>query len=149
MKIKCLLILTLLAATLQAASEADLTFALNGNSTEYIVSDCNQFASGILDIPSTYSGKPVTSIGNNAFQSCSGLTNITIPSSVTSIGSNAFQSCSSLTSIAIPNGVTSVGDYVFYNCSSLTSITIPGSVTSIGIQAFYGCSGLTLSLIHI
>ena len=61
MKIKCLLMLTLLAATLQAASEADLTFALNG--TEYIVSDCNQSASGILDIPSTYAGKPVTSIG--------------------------------------------------------------------------------------
>ena len=60
--------LTLLAATLQAASEADLTFALNGNNTEYGVSACNPSASGILDIPSTYAGKPVTSIGQSAFK---------------------------------------------------------------------------------
>ena len=71
MNIKCLLMFTLLAATLQAASEADLTFALNGSSTEYIVSDCNLSASGNLDIPSTYAGKPVTSIGQSAFQGLS------------------------------------------------------------------------------
>ena len=48
MNIKCLLMLTLLAATLQAASEADLTFALNGNNTEYSVSACNQMAVQLL-----------------------------------------------------------------------------------------------------
>ena len=85
----------------------------------------------------------VTSIGNNAFQRCSGLTSIEIPNSVTSIGNNAFQSCSGLTSITIPNSVTSIGEGAFLGCYRLTSVTIPNSVTSIGGGAFDYCSGLT------
>ena len=84
----------------------------------------------------------VTSIGNNAFRECSGLTSITIPSSVTTIGNNAFRDCSGLTSINIPNSVTSIGGYAFTGCSSITSIEIPSSVTSIGSNAFERCSSL-------
>ena len=142
MKLKCLLILPLLLASLQAASVDDLTFTLNGG-TEYAVTDCLETASGSLDIPSTYNGLPVTSIGNVAFNYCSSLTSITIPDSVTSIGDNAFQDCSSLSSITIPDSVTSIGSSAFQNCSGLTSITIPGSVTSIGNGAFVNCTSLS------
>ena len=85
----------------------------------------------------------VTSIGDYAFQNCSSLTSIEIPSSVTSIGGSVFWNCSSLTSIEIPSGVTSIGSYAFYGCSGLTSIEIPSSVTSIDSNAFYDCSSLT------
>ena len=71
------------------------------------------------------------------------MTSITIPDSVTSIGNAAFASCSGLTSITIPDSVTSIGYNAFYKCSGLTSISIPDSVTSIGYNAFCNCSGLT------
>lgn len=85
----------------------------------------------------------VTSIKDNAFSGCSGLTSVDIPDGVTSIGDDAFRTCSGLTSIDIPDGVTSIGRYVFSGCRGLTSVDIPNSVTSIGDGAFEGCSGLT------
>ncbi len=85
----------------------------------------------------------VTSIGDRAFEGCSGLTSVTIGNSVTSIGKYAFTDCSGLTSVTIGNSVTSIGDYAFTDCSGLTSVTIGNSVTSIGYDAFRGCSGLT------
>ncbi len=88
-------------------------------------------------------GNSVTSIGDYAFRGCKGLTSVTIPNSVTSIGESAFQNCSGLTSVTIGNSVTSIGESAFYYCMSLTSIEIPNSVTSIGESAFLDCSGLT------
>ena len=93
---------------------------------------------GSFTIPSS-----VTSIGDYAFRSCSGLTTVAIPSSVTSIGNYAFYYCSGLTDVAIPSSVASIGDFAFDMCSGLTSVTIPSSVNSIGYSAFKDCTGLT------
>ena len=66
-----------------------------------------------------------TSIGNDAFRGCIGLTSIEIPDSVTSIGNRAFADCTGLTSIMIPNSVTNIGYGAFSGCSSLESIVLP------------------------
>lgn len=85
----------------------------------------------------------VVSIGDYAFGGCGELASITIPNSVTSIGCNAFVGCSGLTSVTIGNSVTSIGAYAFSHCSKLTGIVIPNSVITIGHSAFFYCTGLT------
>ena len=84
-----------------------------------------------------------TSIADNAFAGCGGLTQITIPNSVAAIGNWAFSGCTSLTGITIPNSMTSIGFGMFENCINLASVTLPNGVTSIGNMAFNSCSGLT------
>ncbi|MCI8301014.1 MAG: leucine-rich repeat protein [Lachnospiraceae bacterium] len=78
----------------------------------------------------------VTSIGDEAFHACTGLTSIEMPDGLTSIGKNAFAACRSLTEIMIPDGVTSIERMAFYKCTSLTKITLPESLTSIGEDVF-------------
>ena len=127
--------------SLYAADLSDLTYTTTNG--EVTITDCDGGATGELFIPDTIQGNPVTSIGDDAFSRCWGLTNITISNGVTSIGTSAFWSCIGLTSIAIPESVTSFGEGAFSGCSSLTSITIPGSITSIADYGFYNCSSLT------
>lgn len=85
----------------------------------------------------------VTSIGDHAFEGCSGLTSVSIPNTVTVIGLCSFQLCSGLTSVTIPSSVTTIDSYAFASCSSLTSVSIPNSVTIAGTHVFGGCNGLT------
>ncbi len=103
--------------------------------------------SGAVSIPESviYNGitYSVTSIGQFAFSSCSGITSVEIPNSVTAIMGGAFKGCSGLTSVKISNSVYIFWEEAFWGCSGLTSIVIPNSVRYIKGSAFYNCSGLT------
>ncbi|MFT3919122.1 leucine-rich repeat domain-containing protein [Cloacibacterium sp.] len=124
----------------------NIKYYITDATNHYVEIRNSSSASGAITLPSTVTingiSYAVTSIGAGTFESCIGLTSITIPNSVTSIGGNAFSSCSGLTSIIIPNSVTSIGNYAFSYCTGLTSITIPNSVTSIGEGTFFYCTGL-------
>ena len=145
-------------AIYQTLNASGVSYTLtSGNSTASAKKTSTTSPSGSVRIPSAiYSSSQkynVTSIGNYAFQSCRGLTSITIPNSVTSIGSQAFSSCSGLTSITVDEGNTkyhSSGNCIIETKSKTliagckTSV-IPDddSVTSIGSKAFQNCNGLT------
>ena len=103
---------------------------------DFAFEDCSGLTS--INIPDS-----VTNIGVRAFAYCTGLTSVTIGSSVTRIGKGAFLGCVNLTSVKIPDKVTSIERSAFYNCTGLTSVTIGSGVTSIGNSAFLGCVNLT------
>ena len=67
----------------------------------YTVTDYrfNTVEGGNAIIPSTYNGKPVTTISRSAFSGCSGLTCVTIPTSITNIEGLPFTHSFDLTDI--------------------------------------------------
>lgn len=92
-------------------------------------------------IPSSLKdGKPVKSIGKEAFLDCKMLESIVIPTGVVSIGDSAFKLCKNIKSVSIPDGLENIGDFAFASCSNLESIVIPNGVRNIGKNAFYGCN---------
>ena len=128
----------------------------------------NKAKTELISVPGGITGNvtipdSVTSIGNNVFARCKGLTGIIIPVNVTSIGNDAFRGCDGLTNVTIPANVTTIGDSAFYFCENLASVTINGgnignsafkscwrlnsltlggNVTAIGSEAFRGCSAI-------
>lgn len=128
---------------LPAVVQAQFSYTTNNGMitiTAYTGSD------GVVNIPNTIDGLPVTSIGTNAFAYAHNLNSVTIGNSVTNIGRSAFIYCTNLTSVTIPNSVLSIGGYAFQGCKSLAGVLIPSSVTNIGSlgnSPFANCTSLT------
>lgn len=90
------------------------------------------------------SGSELTTIGQCAFEGCSSLTSIELPSTVTSIESYAFVDCLSLTKFTMPDNVTHIGASVFESCSELSTIELSDSLETIGERAFAECRALDI-----
>jgi hypothetical protein len=125
--------------------EGDYTYATNAGGATVMVYHYSG-SGGVITIPSTLGGKPVTILGDGLFYQNASITGVTIPNSVITIGYGTFAHCPNLTSVTIGNSVTSIGESAFAECAALTGITIPGSVTTIGDYAFTknGLTGLTI-----
>lgn len=80
-----------------------------------------------------------TEIIEMAFQDCTTLVSVEIPSSVRVINYGAFYGCTGLTSIVIPEGVEQIWECAFKGCTSLTSVTLPKSIKQVSFDAFDGC----------
>ncbi len=93
----------------------------------------------------------ITNISSCAFNNCTELKSLTIPSTVASIGWKALEGCTGLTTagpiygeFSIKYGWTeSIPFQAFCNLTNLSRLDIPEGITSIGAEAFSGCSSLT------
>lgn len=130
-----------------AAGENNLSFYYNEMEEYFVVSSCNKYAYGEINIPAAYyqSGvgtKPVGEISYGAFKDAETITKVTIPSSVKKVGDSAFENCALLKEVVFENADCTIGIAAFRYCSSLDSITLPSSLKAIPIEAFAACFSL-------
>lgn len=128
--------------------ESILNFKLRSDGESYEVWPTGGYGTALNDcvfgdvvVPSTYKGKPVTSLYYYAFGNTTRLKSVVIPDSVTNLTASSFQN-SSVVSVTIPPSITVLPDSLFYKCANLASITIPASVTEVQGCAFYLCTSL-------
>lgn len=84
----------------------------------------------------------VTGISNWAFQNCSGITSIHMPSTIKEIGDGAFEKCTLLTHLSFPDSIKYLPVTMCYGCENLSSLELPSGLEGIGRSAFYGCASL-------
>ena len=80
------------------------------------------------DITKVAINRGVTSIGDYAFNGCTGLTNVTIPAHVTSIGDAAFSGCTNIPFVILESATPpSLGSNAYDGCTALNAIGVPSS----------------------
>ncbi|MCQ2331115.1 MAG: leucine-rich repeat domain-containing protein [Paludibacteraceae bacterium] len=137
-----------------------------GNKARVVAKDGGYTQSSII-IPEqvTYQGLTftVTGIGQSAFQDCTGLTSITIPTLIKEIKDHAFKNCTnlkdlqfadrtdairigayafenmSLEEVIIPDWMTEIPEGLFYNNPKLEIVYLPERVNKIGYRPFGLC----------
>lgn len=83
----------------------------------------------------------VTSVGNEAFYSCTSLTTAIFPNA-TSLGADSMRSCTRLTTIEIPKTIQ-INATCFFGCSRLPRIFLQSVTALTGQQIFRNCPALT------
>lgn len=107
---------TLLSLTLSSHADTFGLFTYVDQGASVKITDYPNDAVGVVVVPTTIAGKPVTVIGNSAFESCQSITGITLPVGLLSVEANAFSGCNGLSTILIPSTVTTIDDHAFLNC---------------------------------
>ena len=82
----------------------------------------------------------IRGIACRAFEDCSWLRCLTLPSCVKYVGGSLFDGCSRLEWVVIPEGVEEIEGAAFSGCQNLSGVSIPDSVRAVGQSVFQGCS---------
>ena len=114
-------------------------------SSATITSLPDTICSNMYALTSIHLPKTLTSIGTSALEGCKKLEEITGISDckLTSIGANAFASCSALKGVDLSkSSFTALPASAFAKDTALTSVKLPDSLTEIGEKAFVGCGAM-------
>ena len=85
-------------------------------------------AEGVVIVPSTIAGKPVTAIGGGAFAYQTGLTELALPATIQTIAADAFAFCPALTDITFAGSAPEAPDSVGLD-PEITTIHAPVAAT--------------------
>ena len=58
------------------------------------------------------------------------------------IGEYAFEGCTALTDLNLPSGLRHIENYAFMSCTALQGVSLPTGLKYVGVQAFCGCTAL-------
>ena len=94
-----------------------------------------------ISLPSTLTelGYRIFAQGSGGFQSCGGLTELTLPSGMQKLGGNALRQ-TDITEIIIPAKVSVIEDYLLATCTKLKTVRAESSV--LGSFMFVQCTAL-------
>ncbi len=132
--------LALKAGALGDCPLAELTITGTGAMKGYFNDDSPFYKSTTLKTLVLSEG--LTSVGYHAFEGCTALDSISLPSTLLYIRDAAFKACYALTDLSFPENLKSIDDSAFYGCTGLTSLMFPKHLITIGYRAFRGCENL-------
>ena len=155
--------------TMTFCNTANISYSLStimiSNIANYILVDpngtyelCNEISSieivnyedinygNSLIIPTQYNGKPVTKIGQHAFNS-SEFTSITIPYTITIIGNYAFSNISNLQTLNIESNrlAISQNNFIFFSTGDANSLTVNFADNVNKVADFLFCPSMSMT----
>ncbi len=114
-----------------------LEFSLRSDDGSYCVVNYTGTEADVI-IPSVYKGKPVVSVGTDAFNRVAVLKSVYIPASVTVIEDYAFYSCRALETVTLAKGskLEHIGGSAFYESQALTRINLEDATNLITMGSY-------------
>ena len=97
---------------------------------------------GRVDIAEVRLPASVVSIGNLAFEYCTGIVALHLPDTLASIGEQAFLGCAGITALHLPRGLMAVGEAAFRGCTGIVDLHLPNALACLGNDTFQGCTGI-------
>ena len=130
-----------------ASTSVTIPVSISYKSASYKVSSMYEKAfkdSKVKSVNMT-SARGVVMLPYQAFQGCTALTTIKLPSTMKSINTQAFYGCTALTTITIPKNMKNIWHDAFNNCTALKTVTLADgcALEFIGNYAFRNCKNLT------
>ena len=127
------------SVTWKLSTDGTLTISGTGAMMNYwsLKNDQRPWKANMTDIKKLVVEEGVTSVGQNAFQSCSTLESVALPKSLTTIVSGAFKNCTGLKTMTLRHVVTEENmpkdnlNGCIYGCTAIETIQIENEASTV------------------